>query len=303
MPPGRRSLPEPPPLPADQTSSSMQQRPTVSGLPRAGMNSGPFRIRGWMKSEVLHDWIRSGGILIAAMWGVYTFVWKDILVPFWAPALLNLEVSLTSVERRQNSPGGEEMTLEIKATNPSTHKLHLLTSTWWITGLNRARRAKPDDPQVDQNAIEHLKKKDFFQFERAVTTQLGKLLATGQIFGDDQIEAGETIRRTFLVHIPRGSQDYAGVEVQANVVSLFREPSNHLFDGRRLVLAPGTNSFQLLLCNDSKSTVNSSGETIPVCTDTDPQSVDRVLRRFDSRFKISQLSEQVGLPPSAPAAP
>jgi hypothetical protein len=31
-------------------------------------------------------------VVVAALWGVYTFIWKDILVPSWAPASLVIEV-------------------------------------------------------------------------------------------------------------------------------------------------------------------------------------------------------------------
>jgi hypothetical protein len=106
-----------------------------SGWPRAWP-----RLPSWIRSEALHEWIRSGGILIAAAWGVYTFVWKDILVPSWQPAHLNLDASLTPVAGRPASPEGQEMTLEVNGTNASSRRVYLLPNVWWISASHRAPR-------------------------------------------------------------------------------------------------------------------------------------------------------------------
>ena len=124
-----------------------EQDPGGEGMPGAGAGRGWFRLPSWLRSELLHEWIRSGGILIAAGWGVYTFVWKDILVPSWQPATISLEASLTPVADRPPGPDGVEMTLELKGSNSSSRRVYPLANVWWLTELQRQAPAASGPPR------------------------------------------------------------------------------------------------------------------------------------------------------------
>lgn len=117
-------------------------------MPGSGWQRAWPRVPTWIRSETLHEWIRSGGILIAAAWGVYTFVWKDILVPSWQPAHLNLDASLTPVAGRPASREGQEMILELKGTNASSRRVYLLRNVWWLTAINRTPRQVSQTPPL-----------------------------------------------------------------------------------------------------------------------------------------------------------
>jgi hypothetical protein len=41
----------------------------------------------------VHEWTKTVAVVLAALWGGYTFLWKEILVPSWAPATLAPTVS------------------------------------------------------------------------------------------------------------------------------------------------------------------------------------------------------------------
>lgn len=136
-------------------------------MPGSGWQRAWPRLPAWTRSETLHEWIRSGGILIAAAWGVYTFVWKDILVPSWQPAHLNLDASLTPVAGRPASPEGQEMTLELKGTNASGRRVYLLPNVWWLTAINRAPRQvsqiQPLPPTTQKRPTEAYNPPSFFE--------------------------------------------------------------------------------------------------------------------------------------------
>jgi hypothetical protein len=76
------------------------------------------------------------------LWGVYTFIYKDIYVPSQQPAHLNLEASLKPVpdRPRPTAAAGLEMLLEIKATNASSRRACLLANVWTLRGVNTALR-------------------------------------------------------------------------------------------------------------------------------------------------------------------
>ena len=113
------------------------------GMPGSGSSRPQWRAPFWSRSPLLHEWIRSGGILIAAAWGVYTFVYKDIYVPSQQPAHLTLEATLKPVPDRATPAAGLEMQLEIKATNASSRRVFLLANIWTLRSINARHEQAP----------------------------------------------------------------------------------------------------------------------------------------------------------------
>src|SRR6266513_4802955 len=94
--------------------------------------------------ERLNTWVQTIGILIAAAWGVYTFVHKEITAPRAAPVNISLDLQLKKLGA--NEPNKELVAVELKAsaTNPSTREIHLLPNLWTAYGINVVA-AKPND--------------------------------------------------------------------------------------------------------------------------------------------------------------
>jgi len=266
----------------------------VSQARMPGSGSGRARLRppAWSRSPLMHEWIRSGGILIAAAWGVYTFVWKDILVPSWQPANLNLEASLRPVPDRPARADGLEMILEVKATNESSRRVYPLANIWYVSGINREPRPGSmvrSDRLFRQESNQALKEVGLQQAERGVTSTPGELLAVGRLFDDDMIDPGESVNRSILVYIPQG---YGAVELRATMPLLTRPPEG-LFHGQHL--AWGLDNFgepELLVCS---GTATDSRVTKGQCLAADA-ATDREWRRFDPRRSTLTLSQQIGLP-------
>ena len=59
-----------------ERGAEADERERKQGMPGSGSDRAWRRPPSWSRSPLLHEWIRSGGILIAAAWGVYTFIYK-----------------------------------------------------------------------------------------------------------------------------------------------------------------------------------------------------------------------------------
>ena len=262
-------------------------------MPGSGWQRAWPRVPAWTRSEMLHEWIRSGGILIAAAWGVYTFVWKDVLVPSWQPAHLNLDASLTPVAGRTASPEGQDMTLELKASNASSRRVYLLPNVWWLTAINRAPRQAGEARNSTgflNDATGVLLGTELRQAERGVVSEPGGLLAIGPLFGDDFLDPGAALRRTVLVRLPPGT---TAVELQVILPLVTRRPVG-LFRDRRLAWGVGDVMDQPmpLLCPAPGGAATRPSSD---CAPAGPE-LDAALKRFDPQKSIITLQLQIGLP-------
>ena len=281
-----------PPQHRHQVSDCKQAKPGIHG---SGSGRPWWRPPNWSRSPLIHEWIRSGGVLIAATsgaWGVYTFVWKDILVPSWQPASLNLEASLRPVPDRPATADGLEMILEVKATNASSRRVYLLANIWYVGGIKRELRPAS---MVRSN---HLFQKESNQVlrgvalqhaERSIISTPGELFAVGRLFDDEFFDPGTSVNRTILVHIPK---EYRAVELRVMMPLLTRSPDG-LFHGQRL--AWGVDNFgeaELLVCSETGSDTKFSKQQCQAADD----ATDRQMQRFDPKRSTITLSQQIGLP-------
>ncbi|MFS6827268.1 hypothetical protein [Cyanobium sp. ATX-6F1] len=262
--------------------------------------------------------------MIAAAWGVYTFIYKDIWLPSQAPAHINLEITLTPVETGNsvsvqqtrpfepnerlasnlgqdskaliptNAPqaeGGDEvMTVQVSATNPSSRKLYLLSNYWQLFGIHR-RPVQGKDSFITRGDLA-LRAIELEHAERGVSKELGPTLAVGRLFDDDTINPGETIKRSMLVRIPPG---YEAVQMNVAVPVLTQAPDRQLLSGKRLEWSLNSNEgIDPMLCRPSYSddpvNLDSRGEN---CKIADPLEVDRGLKSFDQFMRVFSASEQV----------
>lgn len=263
-----------------------------AGMPGSGSGRAWWRLPAWSRSPLMHEWIRSGGILIAAAWGVYTFVWKDILVPSWQPANLNLDASLRPVPDRPATADGLEMVLEVKATNASSRRVYPLANIWYVSGIKREPRPGTmvrSDRLFRQESNQALRDVGLQQAERGVISTPGELLAVGRLFDDDIIDPGTSVNRSILVHIPKA---YGAVELRVTMPLLTRPPEG-LFHGKQL--AWGLDDFsepELLVCSGTISDFSISKRQCKAADD----AIEKEWRRFDPKRSTLTLSQQIGLP-------
>ncbi|MFN7899412.1 MAG: hypothetical protein ACK5N0_07050 [Synechococcaceae cyanobacterium] len=198
-------------------------------------------------------------VVVAALWGMYTFIWKDILVPSWAPASLVIEVkSRQDVAEARPEAGGTgppRLRLRVIATNPSSRTLYLLPNVWWASAMQRTQADPSRSFETAANAV--LRDPSVLQAERGKELVSSGVLATGRLFIDDQIQPGETLSRDLSIGLPRSDSPLV---LQWLVPALTRKPQSAsgqplLFAGNRLGWAYSEENDVLypLVCKDSKS--------------------------------------------------
>lgn len=261
------------------------------GMPGSGSDRAWWRPPSWSRSPLLHEWIRSGAVLIAAVWGVYTFIYKDIYVPSQQPAHLNLEASLKPVPDRPSPAAGLEMLLEIKATNASSRRVYLLANIWTLRGVDTApRTGQKVESEFLQESIQLLRDGSLLPTERGVRRTAGKMIAVGRLLGDEFIDPGNAVNRSILVHIPK---EYDAVELSLATALLSRRQGR--FPGQRLVLEVNADGdLKPLLC----STNRNSSTSEPDCRQYNDKD-DSDLQRYDPYKATVTLTHQIGLPMGA----
>ena len=235
-------------MPRDrERGAQADERERKEGMPGSGSDRAWRRPPSWSRSPLLHEWIRSGGILIAAAWGVYTFIYKDIYVPSQQPAHLTLEANLSPVPNRPSEAAGLEMMLQVKATNASSRRVYLLANIWTLRGVDTApRTGQRVDSDFLQESIQLLRDGSLLPTERGVRRAAGKMIAVGRLLGDEFIDPGNAVNRSILVHIPR---EYDAVELSVTTALLSRR-QDRLFSGQRLVLeVDAIGDLKPLLCS------------------------------------------------------
>jgi len=210
----------------------------------------------------VHEWTKTVAVVLAALWGGYTFLWKEILVPSWAPASLVIEV-----KPRQ-------------AGFASTRTLYLLPSVWWATGMQRTPAGAGQSFESEANAV--LREVPAVQAERGQELLSTGVVATGRLFSDDQILPGETVSRDLSIPLPRSDTLLA---LQWLVPALTRKPPGAsgtagLFAGRSLGWAYREKSaeFYPVLCKGSDQNIQ--------CYEEADGVLEKEILRFDPRAVI-----------------
>jgi len=292
----------------DRPPRPPSEPPAKAGLPGLDRRRSWFRTRSWMQSEHLQQWTQTLVLLIGAVWGIYTFWYKDIWVPSLQPANLTLDITITPVAGSVAEPDGLETILEAKATNSSTKPVFLLGNYWLLTGLPRIADQPPTPPTEDQLlplANQVLQQVNLSHFESAVPIQQDPVfLAVGRLFDDDVIQPGETTSRSLLVRIPRGIQ---ALELRALLPLLHRRPrrpDQALFNGRTLGWKLA-DLFNLVpeLCIPEEPGSKPGEPSEPLCEVVDDESLAKQIQNFDSHNFLINFRKQFGLPNGAGTPP
>jgi hypothetical protein len=226
-------------------------------------------------------WIQTIAILLASLWGIYTFIWQDILVPSWQPAHINLSIAATPATARA---------AKVSAENPSNRKLYLLANGWQIQESFRRQSREPD---FQSSADAALRGAALIHVERGSNREVGSTLAIGRLFDDEFIQPGETLNRTILVSIPPAVD---AIEFNVVIPTLVRRPDAKLFNGKRLEWSFSQDEQLIpVLCRPSSSGSSRSSR----CAVVEAEDVEQQLKRFDERVQIFTRMEQLAITQSA----
>ena len=238
----------------------------------------------------LKEWMPTLLIVSGGLWAGYTFVWKEILMPEWAPAALTLDVSMAPTGRRRTTGTTDaeavEMQVTVNVTNESNRTLHLLPSFWQVAGT-QVQRA-PNDHSFADAARVALHRGSLDHAERLSLLRLSKPIATGSLLADDTIQPGEKLSRNVILRIPR---TYIAATVELFLPTLIREPDGRLFNGQVLewtYQADGNSEgVRPSLCQPTGPSAS--------CRVIDGRELNREMKDFDRRSVLFVRSRQVPL--------
>ncbi|HET7229999.1 MAG TPA: hypothetical protein VFJ16_08365 [Longimicrobium sp.] len=170
--------------------------------------------RPWLTSAIVRDVVQAVALLIAAMWGGYTFIYREIIIPARRPAALVVTPTLEAIGRRGD-------TILAKATfhmvNHSPSRVYSPAIWYSVRGLKLQAVAMDDSTYQRQNrdaAGKPYPTARFSAFTAADLIGMGKVQDQVETWFDP--EAEQTIEH--LLYIPADRYDAAQLAVQSLVV-------------------------------------------------------------------------------------
>jgi len=178
-------------------------------------------------AQKFNTWIPTIGFIIATIWGIYTFVYKEMVVPKSAPVNITLDLQLKKIGF-PNSPLQQEedksliaIEMSVSATNPSTRNVYLLPSMWVAYGLKVY--AQEDNPKFVAQVTASLNSRTGAYAEKhALRYSTSPFpVAIGDLFPDQVLKPNERTTQRTVFHIPPSEYDL--VELHVYLPSMGKE--------------------------------------------------------------------------------
>ncbi|HET7461243.1 MAG TPA: hypothetical protein VFJ82_08335 [Longimicrobium sp.] len=244
--------------------------------------------RPWITSAIVRDVVQALALLIAAMWGGYTFIYREIIIPARRPAALVVTPTLEAIGRRGD-------TILAKATfhmvNHSPSKVYAPAIWYSVRGL-KLQGVAPDDTTYLRHNREQAGKPyptaRFSEFTAADVIGTGKVASEVETWWEPEAEQ----RLEFLLYIPADRYDAA----QLGVTSLVAKNVGDVKEIRWRTTDDGELEPRLVFRPDSKYA--GAGPAPAALSDTTPRYV-RWLRA--NQGGVNFVTATVSLWRNAPA--
>lgn len=190
-------------------------QPTSSAEPTPPQPANQVERLGWLtaadaRARVLRDALQAVALLIAAAWGLYTFVYKEVIVPRNRPAALVVTPVLEAIGRRGNIVFARA-TFEM--VNRSDSKVYVPAMWYSVRGLKLEEVDQTDSAYLNamrKAAQEPFPTMRFSQFTAADLVASGKVSTEVETW----FEPGAEQRVEQLLYIPADRYDAAQLMVQ-----------------------------------------------------------------------------------------
>ncbi|HEX6747176.1 MAG TPA: hypothetical protein VF092_07735 [Longimicrobium sp.] len=161
-------------------------------------------------ARIVRDLVQAFALIVAAMWGVYTFIYKEIVIPARRPASLVVTPTLEAIGRRGD-------TIMARATfylvNRSDTKVYAPAVWYSVRGLKLEPMATEDTAYLRQNRLnaqQPYPTARFSQFTAADVIGIGKVSTEMEYW----FEPGAEQRVEQILYIPADRYDAAQLMVQ-----------------------------------------------------------------------------------------
>lgn len=165
--------------------------------------------------ECINTWVQTIAIVIAGLWALWNFVFKEILLPKSAPIniSLNLELKKMPTIEAQQQKQLSVVELNAIAKNPSSREVTLFPSSFIVTGYKMLRQKEKNFIKMCDKVFE----KDY-SVECArnhATIKFASIIITGGLYHDKILKPNEQIERSIVFYIP--FKDYDIIQAVVNV--------------------------------------------------------------------------------------
>jgi len=154
--------------------------------------------------EAILTWVQIVAIIGAAAWGAYTFLYEQIWVPATAPVNISIDLQLKKAGVTSSGPMAA-IAMHVSATNPSSRRIYLLSTAWFVRGIKLQTTDSMDTAAFDKSAAAKVQSGDYVEKYSNVATS--DLVAVGSLFSDWRLNPKETVERTYVIHVPRDKYD------------------------------------------------------------------------------------------------
>jgi hypothetical protein len=157
--------------------------------------------------EKLNTWMQTIAIIMAAAWAVYTFIYKEILVPKSAPVNISLDLELkksaTSATRGvAHGKQFDAIEMKVSAKNPSSRTIYLLPNKFIAYGF----KITADGSEIPEQ-IPTLEKNPCGMITKNYTLSKPSVIVIGDIIYDFLLRPGEQVGRVLVFLVPKGEYD------------------------------------------------------------------------------------------------
>lgn len=165
------------------------------------------------RTEQINQWVQTTAIIIAAVWGIYTFLYTQVLAPRSAPVNITVDLDLkkaggggfpTAKSNHLLVPVG----LKVSAKNPSPRQVFLLASYWIAYGVKMSAPAEGDP---FKNALTITAKDGATNVEKDVTETDDVVVGYGGLLSDTVLKPNETATRSLIFYV--SPKEYDSIRV------------------------------------------------------------------------------------------
>jgi len=175
------------------------------------------------RTEQINKWVQTTAIIIAAVWGIYTFLYTQVFEPKSAPVNITVDLGLKKAGESgfPTAKSGRPLVpveMKISAKNPSPRQVFLLPSYWIAYGVKMSAVAG-GDPFKD--ALTITASNGVTNVERDVTETDDIVVGYGGLLSDTVLKPNETATRTLIFYVP--PKEYDSIRVFVYIPTVDRQ--------------------------------------------------------------------------------
>lgn len=165
--------------------------------------------------ERINTWVQIIAIVIAGIWALWNFIFKEILLPKSAPINISLSLELNKKPIMKDKQRKQLSVVEFNAIakNPSSREVILFPSAFILTGYKMNGQDKKDFLKTCDEVF----KKDYSVecARRHAQIKFVSVIAIGGLYHDKVLKPNEQIERSIVFYVP--IKEYDVIQAVVNV--------------------------------------------------------------------------------------